>query len=282
MSKSKDTRRLTTTDIRARKGSDSPLVCLTAYTAPVTQILDRHCDLLLVGDSLGMVVYGMDSTLSVTLDMMINHGKAVVRASEKAHVIVDLPFGSYQESPEAAFRTAARVLAETGCGSVKLEGGQEMAPTIEFLTRRGIPVVAHVGLLPQSVNQQGGFRVRGRDAAEAARIMNDARAAEQSGAFACVIEGVLEPVARAVTEEINIPTIGIGASSACDGQVLVTEDLLGLFTDFTPKFVKKYAALSGAIDQAAGNFAADVRARKFPAGEHVFAGTTKKSAVNED
>lgn len=281
MSKSKDTSRLTTADIRTRKGSDQPLVCLTAYTAPMTQILDRHCDLLLVGDSLGMVVYGMDSTLGVTVDMMINHGKAVVKASTKAHIIVDLPFGSYQESPEAAFRTASRVLAETGCGSVKLEGGQEMAATIEFLTRRGVPVVAHIGLLPQSFNQQGGFRVRGRDATEAARILSDARAIEQAGAFACVIEGVLEPIARAVTQEINIPTIGIGASSACDGQVLVTEDLLGLFSQFTPKFVKKYAALSGTIDQAVESFAADVRVRKFPTSENVFAGTTKKSAVNE-
>ncbi|MBC7137119.1 MAG: 3-methyl-2-oxobutanoate hydroxymethyltransferase [Oceanibaculum nanhaiense] len=260
-------------DIRARKGKE-PLVCLTAYTAPIAKLLDRHVDLLLVGDSLAMVVYGMDSTLGVSLDMMIAHGKAVTRGAKRACVVVDLPFGSYEESPEAAYRSAARVLAETGCAAVKLEGGLAMAPTIRFLADRHIPVLAHIGLTPQSVNAFGGFRVQGRGEEQAAQVMADAHAVTQAGAFAVVIEGVPEPLGRAITEAIEIPTIGIGASPACDGQILVTDDMLGLFSDFTPKFVKRFASLSGSVEAAAQAYAAEVTARSFPGPEHCF-GTAK-------
>jgi 3-methyl-2-oxobutanoate hydroxymethyltransferase len=263
------TKRVTTRDIRARKGGE-PIVVLTAYTTPMAQLLDPHVDVLLVGDSLGMVLYGMESTLGVTLDMMINHGKAVMRGSSKALVVVDMPFASYQESPEQAFRNAARVLAETGCAAVKLEGGREMAPTIRFLTERGVPVMAHVGLMPQSVNTAGGFRAHGRGDDEAATIRADARAITEAGAFCVVVEGTVEPVARALTDEVAIPTIGIGASPACDGQVLVTEDVLGLFSDFTPKFVKRYAELGPVVTEAVERYAAEVKARSFPGLEHCF------------
>ncbi|MEW5729010.1 MAG: 3-methyl-2-oxobutanoate hydroxymethyltransferase [Pseudomonadota bacterium] len=262
-------RRVTTRDIRARKGGE-PVVVLTAYTTPMARLLDPHVDILLVGDSLGMVLYGMDTTLGVTLDMMINHGKAVMRGSAAAMVVVDMPFASYQESREQAFRNAARVLAETGCAAVKLEGGREMADTIRFLTERGVPVMAHIGLMPQSVNAAGGFRAHGRVEEEAAAIRSDARAVADAGAFCVVVEGTVEPVARALTEEIAIPTIGIGASPACDGQVLVTEDVLGLFSDFTPKFVKRYADLGPVVADAAGRYAAEVKARTFPGPEHCF------------
>lgn len=262
-------KRQTTRDIRARKGGD-PVVVLTAYTAPMAGLLDPHCDILLVGDSLGMVLYGMESTLGVSVDMMINHGKAVMRGSSRSMVVVDMPFASYQESPEQAFRNAARIMAETGCAAVKLEGGREMADTIHFLTTRGVPVMAHIGLMPQAVNTAGGFRAHGRNDEEAAAIRIDARAVADAGAFAVVVEGTVEPVARALTAEIEIPTIGIGASAACDGQVLVTEDLLGLFNDFTPKFVKRYANLSPLVSQAAAEYAAEVKARAFPGPEHCF------------
>jgi 3-methyl-2-oxobutanoate hydroxymethyltransferase len=217
-----------------------------------------------------MVLYGMDTTLSVTLDMMINHGQAVMRGSKKSCVIIDLPFGSYQESKEQAFRTCSRVMAETGAGGVKLEGGAEMAETIRFLTERGVPVMGHVGLMPQSVNVLGGFRAQGRSDDEARQVMLDAKAVSEAGAFALVIEGTIEPVARAVTEAIAIPTIGIGASPACDGQVLVTEDILGLGGDIAPKFVKRYADLGAGISQAAAAYAAEVRAREFPGPEHCY------------
>jgi len=262
-------KRQTTRDIRARKGGD-PVVVLTAYTAPMAGLLDPHCDILLVGDSLGMVLYGMDSTLGVSVDMMINHGRAVMRGSSRSMVVVDMPFASYQESPEQAFRNAARIMAETGCAAVKLEGGREMADTIHFLTTRGVPVMAHIGLMPQAVNTAGGFRAHGRNDEEAAAIRIDARAVADAGAFAVVVEGTVEPVARALTAEIEIPTIGIGASAACDGQVLVTEDLLGLFNDFTPKFVKRYANLSPLVSQAAAEYAAEVKSRAFPGPEHCF------------
>ena len=265
-------------DIRARKGKE-PLVCLTAYTAPIAKLLDRHVDLLLVGDSLAMVVYGMDSTLGVSLDMMIAHGKAVARSANYACVVVDLPFGAYEESPELAYRSAARVLAETGCAAVKLEGGLAMAPTIRFLTDRHIPVLAHIGLTPQSVNAFGGFRVQGRGEEQAAQVTADAHAVTQAGAFAVVIEGVPEPLGRAITQAIGIPTIGIGASPSCDGQILVTDDMLGLFSDFTPKFVKRFAALSGSVEAAAQAYAAEVTARSFPGPEHCFgAGKPKGGA----
>ncbi|BAI72575.1 3-methyl-2-oxobutanoate hydroxymethyltransferase [Azospirillum sp. B510] len=276
MSASNLTARQSVPALRARKGGE-PIVCLTAYTAPVARLLDPHVDVLLVGDSLGMVVYGLDSTLPVTLDMMIAHGAAVVRASERACVVVDLPFGSYQESREAAFRASARVMAETGAQAVKLEGGLEMAETVAFLTARGIPVMGHVGLTPQSVNTLGGYKAVGRDAEAAERIAADARAIAEAGAFTLVIEGTMEPLARRITEEVAIPTIGIGGSPACDGQVLVTDDMLGLFGAFQPKFVKRYANLGETVSEAAAAYAAEVRTRAFPGPEHCFG--VRKAAV---
>ncbi len=262
-------KRITPRDIKLMKGGQ-PIVVLTAYTAPMARLMDPHVDIQLVGDSLGMVLYGMDTTLGVTLDMMIAHGQAVMRGSERSCVIIDLPFGSYQESPQQAFRSAARVMAETGAAGVKLEGGTEMAETIEFLTRRGIPVLAHIGLTPQAVNVLGGFRAQGRGDQEAATIRSDARAVTDAGAFGVVIEGTVEPVARAVSLEIAIPTIGIGASPACDGQVLVVDDILGLFGTFTPRFVKRYAELGAEAEAAVRTYAAEVRSRSFPGPEHCF------------
>lgn len=270
-------RRTTVPQIRARKGGE-PIACLTAYTAPVAKHLDPSLDLLLVGDSLAMVVYGMDSTVGVTVDMMIAHGKAVVRATEQALVVVDLPFGSYQESPQQAFRTAARVMAETGCQAVKLEGGEEMAETVRFLTARGVPVFGHVGLMPQSVNTAGNFKAQGRDDAEAQRIIADAEAIADAGAFAIVIEGTMEPVAREITRRVAVPTIGIGASPDCDGQILVTDDLVGMFTDFKPKFVKRYANLGEDLQKAAAAFAEDVRNRRFPEPEQCYGIKTPAAA----
>ena len=261
--------RITIRQIAERKG-EMPIVALTAYSAPMAQILDGHCDLILVGDSLGMVLYGMPTTLGVTVDMMIQHGLAVMRGSQRACVIVDLPFGSYQRSPEQAFSTAARIMAETGCGGVKLEGGVEMAPTIAFLVARGIPVLAHIGLLPQAVHGQGGFKIQGRAEADAARLRADATAVEQAGAFAVVVEGTVESLAHDVTQSLTVPTIGIGASAQCDGQILVTDDLIGLFTQFRPKFVKRYADIGSIVEGAVASYAADVRGRAFPGPEHVF------------
>jgi 3-methyl-2-oxobutanoate hydroxymethyltransferase len=251
-----------------RKGG-GPYVCLTAYTAPIARLLDPHVDLLLVGDSLGMVVYGLDTTVPVTLDLMIAHGAAVVRGSQRACVMVDLPFASYQESPQQAFRSAARVLAETGAAAVKLEGGVVMAETIRFLTERGIPVCGHIGLMPQSVNATG-FRAQGRSEVEAAAIAADAHAVAKAGAFAIVIEGTYRSLANSISQAVPVPTIGIGASSECDGQVLVTDDLLGLFAAFTPRFVKRYANLADAVTAAAEQYAREVRARTFPGPEHCF------------
>ena len=251
----------------------APIVGLTAYTAPIARLLDPHVDFLLVGDFLGMVVYGFDSTVPVTLDMMIAHGAAVMRSSAQALIVVDLPFGAYQESPQQAFRSAARIMAETGCAAVKLEGGEEMVETVRFLIRRGVPVMGHVGLMPQSVNTAGGFKVQGRGREQGEQVMADAVAIAEAGAFSIVVEGTVEPVARAITEKVPVPTIGIGASPACDGQILVTDDLLGVFTEFTPRFVKRYAELAPLIAAAAGAYADDVRARRFPGPEHCF-GTT--------
>ena len=262
-------KRTSTPQIRDRKGGE-PIVCLTAYTTQMARGLDPHVDLLLVGDSLGMVVYGFDSTLPVTVEMMIAHGAAVMRGSEHACVIVDLPFGSYQASPEQAFGAAARVMAETGASGVKLEGGEEMADTVRFLTQRGIPVCGHVGLMPQAVNVAGGFKATGRSDEEALQVRRDAGAVAAAGAFAVVLEGTLEPVAAAITAELPVPTIGIGASPACDGQILVSEDVFGLFSDFTPRFVKRYADLGEQISTAAQAYAQDVRARRFPGKEHCF------------
>jgi 3-methyl-2-oxobutanoate hydroxymethyltransferase len=264
-------------ELSQRKGG-TPIVALTAYSTPMAKLLDPHVDLLLVGDSVGMVLYGLDDTLPVTLDMMIAHGAAVVRGSRRAAVIVDLPFGSYQESPQQAFRASARVMAETGASGIKLEGGREMAETVSFLAQRGIPVLGHVGLKPQSVHSLGGYRARGRAEREAEAILNDARAIAEAGAFAMVVEGTVEPLARAITKSVPVPTIGIGASPACDGQILVTEDVIGLFGAFTPKFVKRYAELGDAVTEAAQRYAQDVRERRFPGPEHCFGAGPRKQA----
>ena len=262
-------RRLSVTAIRRRKGGDK-IVCLTAYTAPIARLLDHEVDLLLVGDSLAMTVYGFDSTLPVTLDMMIAHGAAVVRATEHALITVDLPFGSYQESPEQAFRAAARVLSETGCAAVKLEGGEEMAETVRFLARRGVPVMGHVGLTPQAVNALGGYRSRGHGEAERDKIMRDGIAIAEAGAFSLVIEGTAEGLARELTQAVAIPTIGSGGSPACDGQILVIDDMLGMFAEFTPRFVKRYRELGEEIRAAASEYAEDVRRGVFPGAEHTY------------
>ena len=248
----------------------TPIVCTTAYTAPMAGFMDPHVDLLLVGDSMGMVIYGMATTLGVTLEMTIAHGQAVMRGSSKACVVVDLPFGSYQASPVDAFKAAARVMSETGCGAVKLEGGLEMAETVDYLTKRGVPVMGHVGLKPQSVNTIGGFKVQGRDPEQARAVMSDAKAIAAAGAFAIVLEGVVESLGRDITRAVSVPTIGIGASASCDGQVIVTEDILGLYGAFTPKFVKRYAELGAAVSDAVATYAADVRARRFPGPENVY------------
>ncbi|MFM9828051.1 MAG: 3-methyl-2-oxobutanoate hydroxymethyltransferase [Sphingomonas sp.] len=261
-------KRLTVPAIRARKGGD-PLVMLTAYTVRMAQLLDPHCDMLLVGDSLGQVIYGLPSTVPVTLEMMATHGAAVVRGSYHSVVIIDMPFGSYEVSPEQAFASAARLLKETGAAAVKLEGGEAMAPTVSFLSERGIPVMGHVGLTPQAVNQLGGYGARGRTQAEFARILDDAKAISQAGAFAMVVEGVVEPLAEQITATIDVPSIGIGASAKCDGQVLVAEDMLGLF-ERTPRFVKRFDDLAGRISAAVETYAAEVRSRTFPGAEQVY------------
>jgi 3-methyl-2-oxobutanoate hydroxymethyltransferase len=261
-------KRITVPQIQERKGK-APIVMLTAYTARMAQILDRHCDMLLVGDSLGQVIYGLPSTLGVTLDMMCAHGAAVVRGSYHAVVVIDMPFGSYEASPEQAFASASRIMAETGAAAVKLEGGEAMAPTVAFLAARGIPVVGHIGLTPQAVNALGGYGARGRTNAEHAKIIADARAIADAGAFSMVVEGVIEPLAKAVTAEVSCPVIGIGASADCDGQVLVIDDMLGMF-ERTARFVKRYDDLSERIDAAAGRYAEEVRARSFPGPEQTY------------
>ena len=261
-------KRLTVPRIRQRKGGE-PLVMLTAYTVRMAQLLDPHCDMLLVGDSLGQVIYGLPHTVAVTMEMMAAHGAAVVRGSYHAAVIVDMPFGSYEASPELAFSNAARLLKETGAAGVKLEGGKVMAPTVEFLTSRGIPVMSHVGLTPQAVNILGGYGVRGKGDDEARSIVEDAVALSDAGAFAMVIEGVMEPIAIEITDKVACPTIGIGASAQCDGQVLVTEDMLGLF-ERTPKFVKRYGAMSELVEHAVVRYASEVRTRAFPSLEQIY------------
>jgi 3-methyl-2-oxobutanoate hydroxymethyltransferase len=268
MSAQTQTKRVTAAEIAARKGGE-PVVCLTAYDAPTASILDAHCDLILVGDSLGMVVHGLPSTVGVTVDMMILHAKAVMRGASRALVVVDMPFGSYEESPELAFRNASRILAETGAQAIKLESGRYAGETIRFLVERGVPVMAHVGLRPQAVNVTGGFKAKGRTDSERQEILAEARAADAAGAFAIVIEGVAEDLAREITLAVGAPTIGIGASPACDGQILVTQDMLGVF-DWTPKFVKRYASLRSAITDAVARFAAEVRARTFPEQAQVY------------
>ncbi len=261
-------KRLTVPRIRQRKGGE-PLVMLTAYTVRMAQLLDPHCDMLLVGDSLGQVIYGLPHTVAVTMEMMCAHGAAVVRGSYHAAVVVDMPFGSYEATPELAFTNAARLLKETGAAAVKMEGGKVLAPTVEFLTSRGIPVMAHVGLTPQAVNILGGYGVRGKSLEEAKSIVEDAIAMSEAGAFAMVIEGVLEPIAIEITNKIACPTIGIGASAQCDGQVLVTEDMLGLF-ERTPKFVKRFGAMQGMVEESVRQYAEEVRNRSFPSAEQLY------------
>lgn len=274
MSASNPMRPVLPADIKARKGSD-PLVVLTAYTTPMARLVDPHCDVALVGDSLGMVLHGLPSTLGVTMEMMILHGRAVVRGLSRAMPVIDMPFGSYEESPAQAFRNASRIMAETGAPAVKLEGGQHMAETIAFLTARGVPVMAHIGLTPQAVNTLGGYKVVGRDE-EAAAVMADAKAVEAAGAFSVVLEKVPVGLAGRISAALSIPTIGIGAGAQCDGQVLVIDDMLGLFTDFRPKFVKRYAELGKTASEAIAAYAAEVRARSFPAAEHGFADVLEK------
>ena len=268
MSAEIESRRITANDLRARKGA-APIVALTSYHAHTARIIDPFVDFILVGDTLGMVMHGFETTLPVTLDMMILQGSAVMRGARHALVVVDLPFGSYEESPSQAFHSAARILKETGCGAVKLEGGRRMAETIRFLVERGIPVMGHVGLTPQSFNTIGGFRVQGRHEEGAAADRDDAAAVAEAGAFAMVIEAVVEPLAREITAAVAVPTIGIGASPACDGQILVLEDMLGL-SSRVPKFVKVYGSLAGEIEASVRAYADDVRARAFPADDNVY------------
>lgn len=261
-------RRTAAPDITSRKGK-TPIVVLTAYTAPIAEILDEHCDVLLVGDSLGMVVHGLPNTIGVTMDMMIMHGQAVMRGSKKAMVVVDMPFGSYEASLETAYNNATRILKETGAQAVKVEAGETVPETIAYLVKRGIPVMSHVGLRPQAVNIDGAFKAKGKAGDERQRILDDARASEAAGAFAIVVEGVAEGLAKEITEAVGVPTIGIGASAGCDGQVLVIDDMLGLF-DWTPKFVRRYADLKGEISRAAAAYAEDVRARRFPGPAEIY------------
>jgi 3-methyl-2-oxobutanoate hydroxymethyltransferase len=265
-------RRLTVPAIRARKADGvtaEPIVMLTAYTARQAQLLDAHCDVLLVGDSLGQVIYGLPSTVPVTVEMMANHAAAVVRGSYHAVVVIDLPFGSYESSPSQAFETSANLLKVSGAAAVKLEGGEAMAPTVKFLVERGIPVMGHVGLTPQAVNVLGGYGARGRTEVEAAKIVGDARALCAAGAFAIVVEGVMEPIAIAATEAVSCPTIGIGGSARCDGQVLVTDDMLGMF-ERVPRFVKRYDDLAGRISAAVEAYAREVRTRAFPGPDQTY------------
>jgi 3-methyl-2-oxobutanoate hydroxymethyltransferase len=262
MSKQARATRITVPQIRARKGAER-IVCLTAYTTPMAELLDRHCDLLLIGDSVGMVLHGLPSPVGVTLDMMILHAQAVMRGSERAVVVVDLPFGSYERGPDHAFKTASKVLRKTGCQAVKVEASEGVAESIAFLVSRGIPVMGHVGLRPQAVNVEGGFKAKGRTADERERILAEASAVDKAGAFAILVEGVASDLAEEITAAVSAPTIGIGASAACDGQILVTDDMLGMF-EWTPKFVRRYADIRTLIEKAAAQYAQDVRAGEFP------------------
>jgi 3-methyl-2-oxobutanoate hydroxymethyltransferase len=273
MSTQEQIKRITAPDIRARKNGE-PIVCLTSYHAHTARLVDKYCDVILVGDSLGMVMHGLETTVPVTLDMMILQGKAVMRGSRRALVVIDMPFGSYEASKEQAFMNAARVMKETGCGAIKVEGGRRLAETAAFLAERGVPVMGHIGLTPQAINTIGSFRAQGREEKDWAPIEADARAIADAGAFALVIEAVAEPLARRITEQIAIPTIGIGASPACDGQILVLEDMLGL-SPRVPRFVKRYGDIGPSIEAAIAGYAEDVRARAFPGADHVY-GMKKK------
>ncbi len=271
MSQVVQSRRIRAVDLAKRKAEGRKIIALTAYHAHTASILDPHCDFILVGDSLGMVMHGMESTLPVTLEMMIVQAQAVMRGTSRALIVVDMPFGSYEASPEQAFLNAARVLKETGAGAIKMEGGARFAETVAFLVQRGIPVMGHIGLTPQSVNTMGGFKVQGREADGEERLMRDAKAISDAGAFAIVMEGIVEPVARAIalSSEIAAATIGIGATSLCDGQILVLEDMLGL-SDRAPKFVKRFGSLRAQIEGAVEAYAEEVRAGRFPAEEHTY------------
>ena len=269
MSVQKPIRRITCPQISARKGG-IPIVSLTSYHSHTAAIVDKYADFILVGDSLGMVMHGMESTVSVPLDLMIMHGKAVVRGTKRALIVVDMPFGTYEESPKMAFRNAARIMKETGCGAVKLEGGQRMAKTIRFLVERGVPVMAHIGLTPQSSNTMGGFKTQGRNENSWAEHERDAQVVTDAGAFSIVLEGMVEPLAAKITKQIAIPTIGIGASADCDGQILVLEDMLGLNSSVVPKFVKLYGNLGEQIEKSVANYAKEVRDRSFPSDDQVY------------
>ena len=258
-------------EIKSSKNPANPLVCLTAYSTPMAEILDAHCDLILVGDSVGTAVHGMENTLGVTLEMMIMHGQAVMRGVKRACVVVDMPYGTYEHNAENALRNAQRLMKETGCDAVKLEGGEDQAGTIAYLVDHGIPVMGHIGLQPQSVVKEGGYKIKGRSDEEIEHLMVDARAVDEAGAFAVVIEGTQEDVAARLTQAISIPTIGIGASASCDGQVLVIDDMIGMLAGHTPKFVKKYAHVRDTIDEAVKNYAADVRTRAFPTADYIYA-----------
>ncbi|MCK5374269.1 MAG: 3-methyl-2-oxobutanoate hydroxymethyltransferase [Alphaproteobacteria bacterium] len=270
MSKQTTQRKITLEDIKNHQKDDEPLVCLTSYTAPMTRILDPHCDMLLVGDSLGMVVYGMKNTLCVTLDMMVNHGKAVMRAASHAFVVVDMSYGTYENDPAIALESAKRLMGETGCNALKLEVTKALAPTIELLAANDIPVQAHIGLCPQSIEKEGGYKIKGKTNHEISNLIDDALACEKAGAFSVLIEGTKEAASREIATSVNVPTIGIGASPACDGQILVVDDMLGMITGHTPKFVKKYAQLSDVISETVSKYATDVRARKFPDENYVY------------
>lgn len=271
--------RLTIEDIRKFKAGTTPMVCLTAYTAPMASIFDQHCDMLLVGDSVGMALYGMENTLDVTLDMMIAHTKAVMRGSKRAFIMADMPYGTFEDSPAQALKNARRLMDETGCGAVKLEGDGSMAETVSLLVNNNIPVVAHIGLRPQMVVKEGGYKVKGKTPEEAQALIDDAQILQSAGAFIILIEGTVEPVSRAITEALNVPTIGIGASSACDGQILVTEDMLGLLEMKPPKFAHQYGALRKDIGHIVENYARNVRSRAFPSDDHVY--YAKSNVMNE-
>jgi len=279
MSSQSAAKRLMAPDITAKK-SREPIVSLTSYHAHTAAIADKYCDFLLVGDSVGMVMHGFETTVPVSLELMTMHGKAVVRGSKRALVVIDMPFGTYEESPQVAFRNAARVMKETDCGAVKLEGGRRMGETIRYLVDRGIPVMAHIGLTPQSINTLGGFKAQGRQEADWARIEDDARIVTEAGAFAVVLEAMAEPLAKRITQAIAIPTIGIGASPACDGQILVMEDMLGL-SNRVPKFVKEFGRVGEVIDNAISSYASEVRARTFPAPEHTYSLALKPDAAKK-
>ena len=268
MSKQTKIRRKTVKDIAAAKGK-TPLVCLTAYTAPMAELLDPLCDVILVGDSVGMVVHGLTSTVGVTMEMMIMHGKAVMRGSQQAFVIVDMPFGSYETNPDQAFLNAARIMSETGCQAVKIESGTYASAQIRHLVDRGVPVMGHVGLRPQAVNVDGGFKAKGRSRSGWEKAIAEAKAADEAGAFAIVVEGVSKDLAEEITKSVSCPTIGIGASEKCDGQILVTDDMLGLF-EWTPKFVRKFGHIRADIIEAAEAYRAGVQDRSFPGKDEVY------------